>query len=369
MLIFYVGTRAQIIKMAPVIVEAEERNLPLSIILTGQHKETMDELMSDFGIKTSPVHLYDGPEVTGIFQMAKWFLLCLARVQRNRNKFLPTQNSEKNIVVVHGDTFSTLMGTIVGRINKIEVAHIESGLRSFNLFHPFPEELTRIITFKLSNIAFCPGEWAFGNVKKYNLIRVNTEQNTLIDSLRCALNSQEGLGVDTYGEEYGVCSIHRFENIFNKKQLENIVGLIEQVAQSHRLVFVLHPATAKKLTGFGLLKRLEANVNINLQPRMSYVKFIRLIKNSAFVITDGGSNQEELSYMGIPTCLMRRKTERQEGLESTVTICNYDPNVMKNFINTLSTKTDAEDSISSVDISPSKMIIDYLEKSIQGSDR
>ena len=364
MIIFYVGTRAQIIKMAPVIVEAEERNLPLSIILTGQHKETMDELMNDFGIKSAPVHLYDGPEVTGIFQMAKWFLLCFVRVQKNRGKFLPTLGNEKRIVVVHGDTFSTLLGAIVGRINKINVAHVESGLRSFNLFHPFPEELTRLATFKLSKIAFCPGDWAFDNLKKYNLKRVNTQQNTLVDSLKCALGSEAETEVDKRGQSYGVCSIHRFENIFNRKQLEKIVKLIELGARSYSIVFVLHPATKKKLTSFGLLASLEDNPNINLQPRMTYVKFIKLIKDAKFVITDGGSNQEELSYLGIPTCLMRKKTERQEGLDTTVTICNYDQSIMKKFLDSVQSRGDMLKTEGYTAISPSKLIADVLQESV-----
>ena len=100
-----------------------------------------------------------------------------------------SENTSEDIFVVHGDTFSTVLGSIIAKILRGKVAHIESGLRSFNILHPFPEELNRIITFKLTDIYYCPNDWAVNNLRKYKGIKINTQLNTLYDSLQLAIKS------------------------------------------------------------------------------------------------------------------------------------------------------------------------------------
>jgi len=355
-IICYIGTRAQLIKMAPVLVEFERRNVPIHLIFTGQHSETMREILADFNVKFPIDSIYEGKEITGILQMAKWFVYCLRQCISNPQRFAPKSANGKDILLVHGDTFSTLLGAVVGRLRKIPVAHIESGLRSFHWFHPFPEELTRLLTFKLSSIAFCPGPWAYNNLRSYKLERIDTVQNTLLDSLYLALNNKREK-ILTLETNYVVCSIHRFENIFFRNRLEGIIHLLEIVAKTYQVVFVLHPATRKKLTEYGLLARLEENPAFTLSPRMSYIDFVALIHGAAFVITDGGSNQEELSYMQIPTLLMRKATERQEGMDSTVTLCQYDESILNMFLKQVK-NTPRQELIP--DHSPSQQIVENI---------
>jgi UDP-N-acetylglucosamine 2-epimerase (non-hydrolysing) len=233
---------------------------------------------------------------------------------------------------VHGDTFSTLLGALAARLSGLKVAHIESGLRSFNLFHPFPEEATRLAIFRLTDIAFCPNAWAISNLSKYQMEKVDCGGNTLLDAVNYAMARPLHEDARCKHDEYGVVSLHRFENIFNRAQLTTILSLVEEAAKRHPLVFVLHPATRKKLIEFQLLERLSSNPRLLIRNRMTYVPFLQLLSRAQFAITDGGSNQEELSYLGIPTLLMRKATERIEGLDQNVTISSYDLQILRAFL-------------------------------------
>jgi len=354
----FIGTRAQLIKMAPVILEIEKRGLPFNLVFTGQHEETMEQLLNDFGIHAARSYLYRGKEITGIVQMGIWFVRCLWKCLHESDKFVP-DSSANGIILVHGDTFSTLLGAIVGRLRGITVAHIEAGLRSGNIFHPFPEELTRRAIFRLSDLAFCPGTWSYDNMKKYRAKRVNSGQNTLLDALAVALAVSKKTTSPFPMNTFGIVSLHRFENIFYSRRLTQIISLLEKAADQYPLIFVLHPATRKKLAQFDLLSKLENNPRIKLLPRMGYVEFVKLMKGARFVITDGGSNQEELSYLGIPTLLMRKATERQEGLATTATLCPYDEQILKRFLQNLPDLPSVAPAINAD--SPSEIIVDYLE--------
>src|SRR5712692_2467934 len=367
MIICILGTRAQLIKMAPVIKELEKHNHQFYLVFTGQHKESMSELLNDFRISSPQRYLYQGHEITGTFQMAKWFLACLWKAVRYADQYFPMPSDQRNIILIHGDTFSTLLGAIIGKLARTQVAHVESGLRSFNMLNPFPEEITRLLTFRLSNIAFCPGAWAYENMKYYKLLRINTQQNTIVDTLKYAVQAKNEYNDITQERDYGVFSIHRFENIFVKRRLRTIVKLLEKAATYYPIIFVLHPATKIRLERLGLLSRLEQNRAINLIPRMGYIRFIRLVSKARFVITDGGSNQEELSYLGIPTLLMRKVTERREGLNSTVALCNYDESLLIGFIDNLGkfAQTPALD----IDVSPSQIIVNHLKSFATNSNQ
>lgn len=320
MIYIILGTRAQLVKMAPIIKLLEEKKWPLKLIHTGQHKESIEDIASDFNIETDWYLIYNKKEeVKTILHAIKWLTVLATKLAFKTHSLLPNfEKSVDNIILVHGDTFSTIIGAILGKRLGVKVGHVESGLRSFNLLNPFPEEINRLITFKLTDIAFCPGQWAIDNLKRYNIKKINTINNTLLDSLLLACNSAPRSSYIIPEHEYAVVSIHRFENIFLRRNLEKIIDQLLHVAQEIYLIFILHPTTYKRLIKTGLIKRIEDNKNISLRERTGYFNFIKLIKSSSFVITDGGSNQEELSYLNKPTFLMRNTTERQEGLTKNV---------------------------------------------------
>ncbi len=352
-----VGTRAQLIKMAPVIRELEQRCLSVNLLFTGQHRETMEELLNQFGIRAQPRYVYAGREISGIGRMMFWFPRVLWRLLRRRREFFPYGEGVR-FVIVHGDTVSTLAGALAARWIGTRVVHIESGLRSFRSFHPFPEELTRLAVFRLAQVAFCPGSWATENMRPYRAEIVDTGANTLLDALRYALSTEIG-DVERPTSPYCVASIHRFENIFYRPRLERIVSLLEDIAREYCVVFVAHPATYKRLEKTGLLGRLTGNSSVRVLPRLGYLQFIRLIEGAQFVVTDGGSNQEELYYLGIPTLLMRKATERIEGIGTTATLSAYRQEVMSGFLDSVGRNTRASELLNG-DIRPSATIVDWL---------
>lgn len=345
--------------MAPVLRELESREQNYTLIFSGQHKATMAELLVEFKIVTVPEYLYEGEEITGIIQMGVWFIKSLLKLCLKRKKYLPRASKSQTVILVHGDTFSTLLGAVAGKICGAQVAHVEAGLRSFKLWHPFPEEITRLLVFRLCDIAFCPNAWALQNLAAYRMRKIDSGGNTLIDAVNYAI-AQPAHPLGQCNEaEYGVISLHRFENIFDRSRFTRILSLIDLAARRMPVVFVLHPATRKKLEQFELLPRLLSNDRYLLRDRMSYVPFLQLLSRSRFVITDGGSNQEELSYLGIPTLLMRQATERTEGIGRNVKIANYDENKVLKFLDELDTTTRGLAAVPSG--APSKTIIDHLE--------
>lgn len=345
-----IGTRAQLIKMAPVIHSLVQRNLDVEILFTGQHKETMRELMADFQLNIPQRSLYEGSEISGVAKMFFW-LIRLVLKAIFVNPLLP----DTKLVLVHGDTLSTLLGAIIAKLRGIKIGHVEAGLRSHNMFHPFPEEITRLLVFRLSDISYCPGDWPMENMSSYDTISINTQANTLLDSLRFACTRDLS---GTKSDYYGVCSIHRFENIFQRATLEFIIDEIKKASKWGRLAFVLHPATRNQLQKFGLLQSLEHHPNIDLVPRMGYIKFIALIKNAHFVITDGGGNQEELSYLKTPTILMRKATERREGLGETTLLSAYNSELIQRALENAARRTQA---VNLPEIYPSEMIADHIQ--------
>ncbi|MAG50560.1 UDP-N-acetylglucosamine 2-epimerase (non-hydrolyzing) [archaeon] len=351
------GTKAQLIKMAPVMIELQKQEIDYNFIFTGQHKETIDELLSNFKLKKPDYILYSGKDITGIFQMALWIIKILFKTFKNKKEIF--KNDKNGIVLVHGDTFSTFLGALMGKITKLNIAHVESGLRSFNLLNPFPEEITRILVFKLSNYYFCPGEWTLNNLRKYKGKKINTKENTLFDSLALAIKNKEDEKINIPNDEYVVFTIHRFENIFNKKRFEDIIDIIENISKKFKVLFILHPPTKKKLEEYNFISRLEQNNNVDLRPRYNYFEFIRLINKSEFVATDGGSNQEECFYLGKPCILLRYETERKEGLEKNVVLTKFNKKIIEDFIN--SYKNYKTEMLSDI-ISPSKLIVDSIRE-------
>ncbi len=351
----FVGTKAQLIKMAPIMIELQRRNIPYNFIFSGQHQATVKNIRDEFAIKDPDVTLYKGKDITSIFQMLLWGIRILFFTLWNRHQVW--QGDKNGIVLNHGDTFSTLLGSLLARVCGQRSAHVESGLRSFNLLHPFPEEITRILTFWLSNIYFAPGEWALGNLKKYRGIKVNTVYNTLLDALRISESAVAEAKVEIPDYPYAVVSVHRFENIFSKEKLTEIVDLLLRTSEHMPLLFILHKPTEKKLEQYKLRSKLEACSSIELRPRYSYFQFIKLIKQASFVITDGGSNQEECYYIGKPCIIMRATSERQEGLGKNAVICNYSYPEIERVVSDLPRyQTVAEHSA----ISPTNIIIDQL---------
>jgi len=350
------GTKAQLIKMAPVMAELQRREIDYRFIFTGQHRETIDQLRENFGVKKPDVILYDGADITGVVQMFFWSWRILLKVLFSKKKIFG-DSAPEDVLLVHGDTFSTVLGSLMGRFAGIKVGHVESGLRSFNYFHPFPEELTRVVTFYLSDYYFCPGDFAMKNLAKFKGKKVNLGANTLFDALQLARENFERVKVDIPKGKYAVCSVHRFENIFKKDRLEAVVDILERTVRKLPVLFIMHLPTKKQLEKFGLMERLEAIEGLELRPRYDYLEFIKLVDAAEFLMTDGGSNQEECFYLGKPCLLLRMATERDEGLDENVLLSGYSDDLIDSFVLDYSRY---EREPLDLGESPSKLIVDYL---------
>lgn len=357
MFVILIGTKAQLIKMAPVIKELDEKDLPYTFVLTGQHSVTMDEIIESFGIRKPDDILVKFGESNTSFKLLRWFIAALVAI-RKKDYF----NSSTKLILVHGDTLSALFGGIVGKFHKIPVAHIEAGLRSFNYFNPFPEELIRVLVSKIATIHFCPGEWACNNIKARNNTVINTQFNTLYDSFVFAM-ARKNKNTEN-NKKYAIVSMHRHENLSNKKRLEFLIRQIIEISESIRVKFILHPVTEQRLKSSGWFLELKRHKGIELYERMNYIDFIHLLSGARFILTDGGSNQEEASYMNKPCLLLRSHTERNEGLSENVVISNYDPDIIRKF-----TTEYLQDHVQTIDndnkksgsyVSPSRIIADYL---------
>jgi UDP-N-acetylglucosamine 2-epimerase (non-hydrolysing) len=246
---------------------------------------------------------------------------------------------------------------VLAKLSGLRSAHIESGLRSHGIFDPFPEELTRILVFKLSDYFFAPGEKPYANVQHYRGFKINTHYNTLIDSLVHSRDSRLQTTIDIPEGPYCVASIHRFENIFNRQRLKLILDMLDRISGSIKVLFILHRPTRVRLETFGFMDELEGKQNIEVRPRYDYFSFVRLIEKSEFVITDGGSNQEECYYLGKPCILFRKKTERNEGIDENVLLSNLDWPRIETFV--IGYKKYQRPPVTP-EISPSQLIIDRL---------
>lgn len=325
----FIGTKAQLIKMGPVMRALQQSGVPYRFIHSGQHHETIQDLIANFGIKAPDVTLYNDRDITGIFQMLLWSLKIMLKGALNPEWLWGSR--EKGYVLNHGDTFSTLLGTLLAKLHRHKAVHVESGLRSFNFFHPFPEELVRVIVMRLSDVAYAPGAWAVSNLKQLRCEIINTQENTLLDSTRQHLKVTASPNLRPAGH-YAIVSIHRFENIFDRKRLEWIVEQVIASSQQEKLLFILHKPTRIRLEQSGLLSRLEQCGNIELRPRYDHIDFLHLVAGADFVITDGGSNQEECHYLGKPCLIMRSHSERPEGLGSNAVLAQYDAGIVADFV-------------------------------------
>jgi UDP-N-acetylglucosamine 2-epimerase (non-hydrolysing) len=346
--------------MAPIMLECEKRGLKWRWVYTAQHRDTMQETLDTFGLPQPAYTIVRwDTEAKTMGKIWKWFLKMLMALPHSR-RILGGYTGKKHLVLTHGDTLTTWLAALMGRLTRTKVMHVESGLRSFNFLKPFPEEINRLITFRLADYYACPGEWAIKNLKRYKGKKINTLENTQIDTLAFGLVRADKINYQLPKVKYVVASLHRYENIFKEDRFNLIVDRLEQISKKFPIYLVQHPATKEQLNKLPQVKkRIIDNKNIHLLPRLEYLPFVKLIKHSEFVITDGGGNQEELYHMGKPTLLFRDETERQEGIGTTAVISRLDPKLVEDF---LINYRDYQKTPTANKTSPTKIIVDFIQE-------
>jgi UDP-N-acetylglucosamine 2-epimerase (non-hydrolysing) len=242
-----------------------------------------------------------------------------------------------DLVLVYGDVNSTLAASVVCSktlINgkPVPVAHVEAGLRSFDL--TMPEEINRIVTDSLADYLFVPEESGMKNLIKAGISRskIFFTGNIMIDSLKGFIKQASKSKVLEYlsvsKKEYVLITLHRPSNVDSKQSTLEIIDIfksINRISGTLDIVFPVHPRTLKMFENFGLNSALESIHNLILTEPLGYIDFLSLIHNSKFVITDSGGIQEETSYLGIPCLTIRDNTERPVTItQGTNILCGKD---------------------------------------------
>ncbi len=355
---FFIGTEAEFIKMFPVMIEFERRLIKYTLISSGQNNIQESQIFKFLKKKKPNVTLSNkhiNPTATSLFF---WFFQTLLK-SIPRLKSTIGKGKGESILIVHGDTVSSVMGAILGKICGIDVAHVESGLRSYNYLSPFPEEIDRVITSHLANIKFSPNAWAAKNLGKGNII--DTKQNTLLDSTNLALRQDNKfLKLIPKDSEYFMFVMHRTENIYNEQASRFLILEIINASRKMKCLFIMHESTRIALDKWGLMKDINREKNIIITTRLSYIEMINALLRSEFIATDGGSNQEEAYYLGKPCLLLRSATERIEGLGENAVLSKNSKVIIESFFNNFANFKRAPITYS---VSPSKIIVDYLTKS------
>ncbi|HPT41510.1 MAG TPA: UDP-N-acetylglucosamine 2-epimerase (non-hydrolyzing) [Candidatus Gastranaerophilaceae bacterium] len=316
-ILFVFGTRPEVIKLAPVILELKKYPQEYNIIIcnTEQQKELSNQTLSYFGLK------------------ADFNLDCmrkdqtLAGVQSRILTSLDKIFEEKKIdtTVVQGDTITVLTGTLVSFYHKVPVFHIEAGLRSYDMFEPFPEEAMRQMTSRVADLNFAPTEENKNALLKegINEEKIHVVGNTVIDALFCLSKetmkkAQNYFDFEFDKEKLILITVHRREN--HGERIDRILKAICDLAKKysdHTFVLPVHPNPNVKNK---VHKALDEFKNVKLTAPLDYPNLVYLMKNSKLILTDSGGIQEEAPSFGCPTLVMRYETERKEGIDAGVSI-------------------------------------------------
>jgi len=301
-----IGTRPQIIKSAPLLKEANRRGFDLDVVHTGQHYDyEMSKVFFNELAMPDPVRNLGVGSGSHGWQTGKM----LIELEKCYKELLP------DVVLVPGDTNSTLAGALAAAKLGILVAHIESGCRSFDM--SMPEEVNRRLTDHCSDVLFCVSSWARDQLLKEGVESGDIELvgDTMFESVMDHLGDIESdhikkqLGVDS---DYLVLTVHRAENTDNAQRLTDIFKTIIKLDRD--VIFPCHPRTKKKLSEIGLLESvLESKIRL-IEP-VGYFSMLRLLRDADMVLTDSGGIQKEAFWLDTPCVTLRDNTEWRETIE------------------------------------------------------
>lgn len=367
MVITFYGTSAELIKMYGII-KGMPRDQQL-LICTSQQHAGLQKVHKQLGIEPD-VYLatgWKGGDVANMKQMLGLMLKVHGTFARQFSaikkqiKQADIASGAKSIVLVHGDTLTTVVGAYLGRTLRLPVAHVEAGLRSGSWKNPFPEELDRRAVAKIAKIHFAPNDLAEKNLRDESAKGeiINTTFNTAKD----AIEQSDQFVSDNYAKlalppRYCLVLLHRTELLENKQSLESILKTLRVHAdKKNPIVFTMHTTTAERIKSYGFDHYLE-HPYIRIIPKQPYFDFMAIVKAADYIVTDGGGLQEDSFFLGIPVIVHRERTERQEGLGFNASISKMDVTKVAEFLENHKDKKDLQGLAD--DTSPSRVVTDYL---------
>ncbi|HAL01009.1 MAG TPA: UDP-N-acetylglucosamine 2-epimerase (non-hydrolyzing) [Exiguobacterium sp.] len=304
MLVF--GTRPEAIKMAPVVKALENRQdvVPI-VVVTAQHREMLDQVLELFEI--TPDHDLDlmRPRQT-LEEMTARILNAMRRV---------LEKEQPDLVLVHGDTTTTFVGSLAAYYNQIAVGHVEAGLRTYNKYSPFPEEVNRQLTSTLADLHFAPTAQAAANLASENRhAGVYITGNTAIDALQTTVQSDYVHPMlETVGDRKLILmTAHRRENQGEKmhQMFRAIRRLVDAFPETH----VVYPVHLNPVVQEAAKKVFEGHDRISLIAPLDVFDFHNFASRAHLILTDSGGVQEEAPSLGVPVLVLRDTTERPEGI-------------------------------------------------------
>jgi len=303
-----VGARPQFIKMAPVSRELEKRGMGEIIIHTGQHYDyEMNKIFfNQLGIREPDYNLGVGSGSHG-YQTGEM----LKKIEEVLIKENP------NVVLVYGDTNSTLAGALAAVKLHIKVAHVEAGLRSFD--KKMPEEINRVLTDHVSDYLFAPTETAVKNLYNEGIrqgvyLTGDVMYDALIHNIEIARENSEILRkLDLKPKAYLLATVHRAENTDSPENLRNIIEAF--IESGELIVFPVHPRTRKYLKLYGLIEKIENSDNLLLIDPVGYLDMLVLEENAKKILTDSGGVQKEAYFLKVPCITLRERSEWVETVE------------------------------------------------------
>ena len=292
-------------KMAPLYRHLESNNLPLILVHTGQHydKNMSTVFFDELGMPKPDIYLG-----VGSASHAKQTAQIMVDFEEICEKNKPS------MVVVAGDVNSTIACALVSSKMNIPVAHVEAGLRSFDM--EMPEEINRILTDRISNLLFTPSLDANQNLinEGVNENSIKLVGNIMIDSLLNNIERSKRSRIhnelNIVKGEYATITLHRPSNVDFEGIFSGIIEAFEIIGKEIPLIFPAHPRTSNMITKFGFEDRINQIPNFQMIKPQGYLDFLALIKYSKAVLTDSGGLQEETTALGIPCITIRENTER-----------------------------------------------------------
>lgn len=314
-ILFFFGTRPEAIKLAPLIKEFSKypEKFDLKVCVSAQHREMLDQVLNFFDIK---------PDFDLNIMKSNQNLYNITTEALNGIKGY-ISNYKPDWLIVQGDTTTTFAGALSAFYEKVKIAHIEAGLRSFNKYAPFPEEINRVLTTHLSDIHFSPTLRAKKNLLKEGVPedKIFVVGNTSIDAILFCLKKVSGKKTGyfksfksiNFKKKIILVTGHRRESL--GKPFENICYALKTIAQKNNveIVYPVHLNPNVKKPVFNILKDVP---NIHLIEPLDYPSFVWLMNKSYIILTDSGGVQEEAPSLGKPVLVMRDVTERTEGIDA-----------------------------------------------------
>ncbi len=323
-----IGTRPEAIKLAPVIKELERHPEEFKVVpvVTAQHRQMLDQVL----------HLFDISSAYDLDTMENNQTLSSVTAKIIDN-FDPVVKREKpDWILIQGDTTTTFISALIGFYYKVRIGHIEAGLRTYNKYRPFPEEINRRLTSVLTDFHFTPTEKAKNNLLSEGIPQENifVAGNTVIDALFMTLeklrkdestlqNLNSQFSFLSSNSKFILVTAHRRENF--GKPLENICLALKEIIQANHNIEAIYPVHLNPNVQEPAKRILKDNERIHLISPLDYESFIWLMEKSYLILTDSGGIQEEAPSLGKPVLVLREVTERPEAVEAgTVRVIGLD---------------------------------------------